>query len=79
MQRFSSFRDFDWPLLSMIGLLSLFSVLEIKSDTLHTKFHGFDHKQILFLLAGLLLGMFPPGPHTEQVQRVLPNDRFQTH
>ena len=55
MQRFSSYRDFDWPLLSMIGLLSLFSVLEIKSATLHTKFHGFDHKQILFLLAGLAL------------------------
>ena len=55
MQRFSSYRDFDWPLLGMIGLLSLFSVLEIKSATLHTKFHGFDHKQILFLLAGLVL------------------------
>ena len=51
----SSFRDFDWPLLSMIGVLSLFSVLEIKSATLHTKFHGFDHKQILFLLAGVVL------------------------
>ena len=49
------YRDFDWPLLSMIGVLSLFSVLEIKSATLHTKFHGFDHKQILFLLAGLAL------------------------
>ncbi len=51
----SFYRDFDWPLLSLIGLLSLFSVLEIKSATLHTKFHGFDHKQILFLLAGLAL------------------------
>ena len=39
----------------MIGVLSLFSVFEIKSATLHTKFHGFDHKQILFLLAGLTL------------------------
>ena len=53
--RFSSFRDFDWPLLGMIGLLSVFSVLEIKSATLHTKFHGFDHKQIGFLLVGLVL------------------------
>ena len=51
----SLYRDFDWPLLFMIGLLSLFSVLEIKSATLHTKFHGFDHKQILFLLVGLVL------------------------
>ena len=34
----------------------------------------------LVVLAGvgvLLLGVFPPGPRTEQVQRVLPNDRFQ--
>ncbi len=53
MQRFSSYRDFDWPLLGLIGLLSLLSVLEIKSATLHTKFHGFDHKQIAFLLAGM--------------------------
>lgn len=25
----------------------------------------------------LVLGAFPPSPRTEQVQRVLPNDRFQ--
>jgi rod shape determining protein RodA len=55
MQRFSSYRDFDWPLFFLVSLLSLFSVLEIKSATLHTKFHGFDHKQILFLLAGMVL------------------------
>ena len=28
------------------------------------------------LLGTLLLGAFPPGPRTEQVQRTLPNDRF---
>ena len=55
MQRFSSFRDFDWPLLSVIGVLSLISVLEIKSATAMTKFHGFDHKQIGFLAVGVLL------------------------
>ncbi len=55
MQRFSSYRDFDWTLLSLIGLLSIFSVLEIRSATAMTKFHGFDHKQILFLLSGLAL------------------------
>lgn len=55
MQRSSSFRDFDWPLLLLIGLLSLASVLEIKSATLMTKFRGFDHKQLGFLAAGLLL------------------------
>ena len=55
MQRFSSFRDFDWTLLSLIGILSLISVLEIKSATAMTKFHGFDHKQIGFLAVGLVL------------------------
>ena len=34
---------------------------------------------VLIVLVGLILGLFPPGPRTEQVQRVLPNDRFQTH
>jgi rod shape determining protein RodA len=55
MQRFSSYRDFDWPLLGMIVLLSVISVFEIRSATAMTKFHGFDHKQILFLLAGMAL------------------------
>ena len=33
---------------------------------------------LLIILGGvLMLGAFPPGPRTEQVQRVLPNDRFQ--
>ena len=53
MRRFSSFRDFDWMLLSLVSLMSIISVLEIKSATLHTKFRGFDHKQIGFLLAGM--------------------------
>ena len=55
MQRFSSFRDFDWTLLSLLGILSIFSVLEIRSATAMTKFHGFDHKQIGFLAVGLVL------------------------
>ena len=55
MRRFSSFRDFDWMLFSLVLLISLISVLEIKSATLHTKFHGFDHKQIGFLLVGIAL------------------------
>ena len=55
MARLSSFRDFDWPLLGMVLVLSVVSVLEIKSATLHTKFHGFDHKQIGFLVVGIVL------------------------
>jgi hypothetical protein len=33
---------------------------------------------LLIIVGGVLvLGAFPPNPRTEQVQRVLPNDRFQ--
>ncbi|HEY3859751.1 MAG TPA: FtsW/RodA/SpoVE family cell cycle protein, partial [Gammaproteobacteria bacterium] len=55
MRRFSSFRDFDWMLLTLVVLMSIISVLEIKSATLQTKFRGFDHKQVEFLLLGLVL------------------------
>jgi rod shape determining protein RodA len=55
MTRLSSYRDFDWVLLGFVLLLSVISVLEIKSATLHTKFHGFDHKQIGFLAVGIVL------------------------
>src|SRR5277367_133016 len=53
MRRFSSFRDFDWFLLTLVMLMSLVSVLEIRSATLHTRFHDFDHRQIGFLLVGM--------------------------
>jgi rod shape determining protein RodA len=55
MPRLSAYRDFDWVLLGFVLVLSVISVLEIKSATLHTKFHGFETKQIGFLLAGLVL------------------------
>ncbi len=35
---------------------------------------------LLLLGAGvLMLGAFPPQPHPQPVEKVLPNDRFQTH
>jgi rod shape determining protein RodA len=55
MRRLSSFRDFDWVLLGFVLVLSVISVLEIKSATLHTKFHGFEQKQVGFLATGLVL------------------------
>ncbi len=58
MTRFSSFRDFDWVLLGFVAALSLVSVLEIRSATAQTKFHGFDHKQIAFLAVGMVLMFF---------------------
>jgi rod shape determining protein RodA len=36
LRRFISFRDFDWLLLGMVLLLSVISILEIYSATLHT-------------------------------------------
>ncbi len=55
MFRFSNFRDFDWLLLGLVLLISIMSVLEIYSATLHTKFHGFHTKQLGFLIAGLAI------------------------
>jgi rod shape determining protein RodA len=53
----SRFRDFDWMLLGLVLVLSVISVLEIRSATAMTKFHGFQQKQMLFLGIGLV-GMF---------------------
>jgi len=55
MARLASYRDFDWVLLGFVLVLSVISVLEIKSATLHTKFHGFEQKQMGFLAVGLVL------------------------
>ena len=30
-------------------------------------------------VGALILGAFPPNPSPHQVEKVLPNDRFQTH
>ncbi len=54
MRKLISFRDFDWVLLGFVLLLSVVSVLEIYSATLHTKFVHFDQKQIFWLLGGLV-------------------------
>ena len=49
----SRFRDFDWTLLGFVLVLSILSVLEIRSATAMTKFHGFQVKQMGFLAIGL--------------------------
>ncbi len=54
MRRFISFRDFDWVLLGLVMLLSVISIFEIYSATLHTKFVGFQTKQIFWLIGGLV-------------------------
>jgi rod shape determining protein RodA len=55
MTRFSSYRDFDWTLFGFVMLMSIISVFEIYSATLHTKFHGFHTKQLEFLTAGVVV------------------------
>jgi rod shape determining protein RodA len=54
MRRFLSLRDFDWTLLGFVMMLSIISVLEIYSATMHTKFHGFQRMQILWIAGGLI-------------------------
>ena len=54
MRRFLSFRDFDWTLLAFVLALSIISVLEIYSATMHTKFVNFDEKQLLWLAGGFV-------------------------
>ena len=54
MRRFLSLRDFDWTLLGFVTMLSVISVFEIYSATLHTKFHGFQRMQILWIAGGLV-------------------------
>jgi rod shape determining protein RodA len=57
VRRFLSFRDFDWGLLLMVLTLCGFSLLEVHSTTMHTRFASFESKQMLFI-AGGLVGMF---------------------
>ena len=52
--RIFSFRDFDWTLLGFVLTLSILSVLEIYSATMHTKFVGFWKSQILWLVGGFV-------------------------
>jgi rod shape determining protein RodA len=54
MRRRISFRDFDWTLLGFVLVLSVISILEIYSATMHTKFVGFEKMQIFWLLGGLV-------------------------
>jgi rod shape determining protein RodA len=49
------FRDFDWTLLAFVLAMSVISVLEIRSATAMTKFHGFQVKQMGFILVGIVL------------------------
>ncbi len=32
---------------------------------------------VVLAVGGVMLGAFPPEPHTQQIHKILPNDRFQ--
>jgi rod shape determining protein RodA len=55
LQRYISFRDFDWVLLTFVLAICSLGVLEIYSATLHTKFVGVHVKQIYWIAAGLIV------------------------
>ena len=57
MRRILSFKDFDWTLLGLVLALCAFSVLEVYSTTVHTRFASFAPRQVYFIVAGLA-GMF---------------------
>jgi rod shape determining protein RodA len=54
MRRFLSFRDFDWGLLLIVLIVGAISVAEIYSATLHTKYLGFQTKQVWYIVGGLV-------------------------
>ena len=53
MRRMLSFRDFDWTLLGAVLVLCTLSVVEIYSVTLHTRYAGFENRQMLWIGGGL--------------------------
>jgi rod shape determining protein RodA len=54
VRKLISVRDFDWTLLLIVLLLCGISVMEIHSATLHTKYIGFDKKQVAWVAGGLV-------------------------
>ncbi len=34
---------------------------------------------VVLAIGVVVLGSFPPAPHVQAVEKVLPNDKFQTH
>jgi len=34
---------------------------------------------LLMAVGAVVVGVFPPNPRTQPVEKVLPNDRFQSH
>lgn len=54
MRRMMSLRDFDWILLGLVLILCVFSVSEIYSTTVHTRFASFAVRQVYYIIAGVI-------------------------
>jgi rod shape determining protein RodA len=50
-----SFRDFDWLMLGVIGVISTLGVIQIYSTTVNTPFAGAHTKQLVWIAIGLVM------------------------
>lgn len=55
MTAYRSFRDYDWPMLVVTLVICSFGVLQIFSATLDTRFSSAWWRQVVYVLAGLVL------------------------
>jgi rod shape determining protein RodA len=55
VRRFLSFRDFDWWLLLLLLAMCAFSLVEVRSTTVHTRFANFGSRQVFWFCTGFVL------------------------
>lgn len=55
MRRLTTFRDFDWVLMTLTLIICGFGVMQIYSATMQTKFAGLHVKQMYWIAGGLAL------------------------
>ncbi len=55
MTTYLNLRDFDWPMFLIVMLICSIGVLQIYSATIGTQWDGYWWKQIIYIMAGMLL------------------------
>jgi rod shape determining protein RodA len=55
MTTYLSLRDFDWPMFLIVLMICCVGVMQIYSATIGTQWDGYWWKQIIYIVAGLLL------------------------
>jgi rod shape determining protein RodA len=55
MTTYLNLRDFDWPMFLIVVMICCIGVLQIYSATIGTQWDGYWWKQIIYILAGMLL------------------------